>query len=599
VLRIYKKMLLIIFFTFTLLSLLIYALSNIIFLQSFQDLENSYVSENVGRIQDAILREQSTVDGLVLDWGIWDETYSYIQGTNDDYIDINLPNESFINNELNVVLLINATGQLKYGKAFDLKRNEEIPLSQNILKELVAHSPFLLNFSGESITHSGINIFDDIPMIFSIGPILPNNEEGLPIGALFMGRYIDDEKIESLETTTHVSFQLYQYDAVGLPGTIQKARVVLSENQSVFVQPLNNVSIAGYTFLSDIYGAPCLIIEAEMPRSISLHGQETLNYFFIFMIVSDVVVAVVMILLLQKTILSRISNLSRNIRDIGVSGDSSARVIVSDNDELSLLAQDTNVMLEQLSASQEKLKESQQKLEKAYGEVIRIVQMKDDFINQLGHDLKTPLTPLINLLPMVREKEQDPKSKERLDVVIQSVHFMRDLVVKTIELAKLRSGKITFDIQDINLTSEVEDILTKNKILFESKNIIVENNIHGDIIVRADRLQLSEVLDNLLSNAVNFSSSQGIITIDAKKEENMVTISVKDNGIGLSQEQIECIFDEFYKGDESRHEAGSVGLGLSICKRIVEIHGGKIWVTSPGIGKGATFYFTLKKNNKK
>jgi sensor domain CHASE-containing protein len=136
-------MLLIIFFTFTLLSLLIYALSNIIFLQSFQDLENSYVSENVGRIQDAILREQSTVDGLVLDWGIWDETYSYIQGTNDDYIDINLPNESFINNELNVVLLINATGQLKYGKAFDLKRNEEIPLSQNILKELVAHSPLI------------------------------------------------------------------------------------------------------------------------------------------------------------------------------------------------------------------------------------------------------------------------------------------------------------------------------------------------------------------------------------------------------------------------------------------------------------------------
>jgi signal transduction histidine kinase len=592
-------MLLIILLTFTILSILVYALSNSILLQSFQDLETSYVSENVGRIKDVILKEQSTIDGQVLDWGIWDATYTYIQGTNDDYIEINLPNESFINIGINVALLINASGQLKFGKAFDLERNEEVPLSQNILKEILANSSFLFDFSSESVTHAGIRIFDDIPMMFSIGPILPNSGEGTPIGALFMGRYIDNEKIEYLETITHVSFNLYHYDDLELQEDIRKARVALSENQSIFVQPLDNDSIAGYTLLSDIYGDPCLIIEAEMPRSIYKHGQETLNYFFIFMIISDVIIAVVIIFLLQKTILSRLSNLSRNIRNIGLSGDSSARVTVSGNDEVSSLAQDTNVMLEQISASQEELKESQQQLEKAYDELKKLAQMKDDFINQLGHDLKTPLSPLLNLLPMVRGTEQDPKSKERLDVAIQSVNFMKELVVKTIELAKLKSGKIIFDIQDINLTSEVDHILMNNKILFEPKCIVIENKINEDIIVRADQLQLSEVFNNLLSNAVKYSSSEGTITIDAKKEGDFVTISVMDNGIGLSWEQIEHIFDEFYKVDESRHEAGSVGLGLSICKRIVEIHDGKIWVTSPGIGKGSTFHFTLRASDRK
>ena len=130
----------------------------------------------------------------------------------------------------------------------------------------------------------------------------------------------------------------------------------------------------------------------------------------------------------------------------------------------------------------------------------------------------------------------------------------------------------------------------------------VVNNITSSIIVEADRLRLTELFTNLLTNATKYAKKGGgIITIDAVKDPMFVTVSVKDTGIGMNEEQMKRIFDEFYKADLSKHEMDSTGLGLSICKRIVDRHGGKIWAESAGLGLGSTFYFTLKtvkpKNN--
>jgi len=111
---------------------------------------------------------------------------------------------------------------------------------------------------------------------------------------------------------------------------------------------------------------------------------------------------------------------------------------------------------------------------------------------------------------------------------------------------------------------------------------------------------MKELFDNLISNAVKYSQPDGVtITLDAQKKDDNIIVSIKDTGIGLESNQIEHVFDEFYKVDYSRHDLQSTGLGLSICKRIVEKHGGRIWVESQGKGKGSTFYFTLKTPLKK
>ena len=102
--------------------------------------------------------------------------------------------------------------------------------------------------------------------------------------------------------------------------------------------------------------------------------------------------------------------------------------------------------------------------------------------------------------------------------------------------------------------------------------------------------------NNIITNAIKYSNDGGIISIHAEDKDNEVHLSIKDNGIGMTQDQLERLFDEFYKADESRHDFESSGLGLPIAKRIVEKHGGKIWVESEGIGMGSTFHFTLPKN---
>jgi PAS domain S-box-containing protein len=237
----------------------------------------------------------------------------------------------------------------------------------------------------------------------------------------------------------------------------------------------------------------------------------------------------------------------------------------------------------------------EKKVKERTADVEQLLKQKDEFINQLGHDLKTPLTPLNILIPIVKEKEQDPKLKEFLEIISNNILFMKNLVIKTLSLAHLNSQNYIFNVEDIPLSQHVNQILDMEKMFFEGKNVNIHNKISQDITVQVDQLQLKELFDNLISNAVKYSQPDSVnITLDAQEKDNFIIVSVKDTGIGLESNQIDHVFDEFYKADSSRHDLQSTGLGLSICKRIIEKHGGKIWVESQGKGKGSTFYFTLR-----
>jgi PAS domain S-box-containing protein len=240
-------------------------------------------------------------------------------------------------------------------------------------------------------------------------------------------------------------------------------------------------------------------------------------------------------------------------------------------------------------------KDLERKVKDRTARIERLIKQKDDFINQLGHDLKTPLTPIMALLPIIKEQTEKSEDKELLEVLTRNIYYMKDLVNKTIDLAKLNSDKIEFSIQDTCLLSEVKNIIKNNHILLKDNKINVVNKINEDIIVKADKLRLNELLNNLITNSIKYTLEEGgTLTFDAKEEGEFVKISIEDTGIGMSKKQINHIFEEFYKADDSRHDLDSSGLGLPICKRIIKKHGGQIWAESLGKNKGSTFYFTLK-----
>lgn len=251
--------------------------------------------------------------------------------------------------------------------------------------------------------------------------------------------------------------------------------------------------------------------------------------------------------------------------------------------------------------AQKKLEEINTNLEKIIEGRTKDIQMllkqKDEFIHQLGHDLKNPLGPLISLIPLLKRHETDQKYQQMLDVIERNTRYMKDLVSKTLELAQLNSPNTKLTLESISIKEQMDQLLKNNAFLFDKKHMIVKNNISNDVEVNADRLRLDEVFTNLLNNAVKYSNDNGIITINAEETDKEIQLSIQDTGIGMKDDEIRRLFVEFYKADPSRHDFDSSGLGLVIVKRIIEKHGGRIWAESPGPGKGSTFYFTLPKTD--
>ena len=293
-----------------------------------------------------------------------------------------------------------------------------------------------------------------------------------------------------------------------------------------------------------------------------------------------------LLFLIRKTVVKPVIAFRDAAKVIG-EGNLNEKIKISSKDELGELSGAFNQMTDDLKKSRDKIQDYNRILE-------GLLDQKDEFIGQLGHDLKNPLQPLVGLLPVIMEKEKDPKIKEHLNIIIQNVEYMRNLIMKTLQLARLRSSDIKFDMEDLNLMTVVDDVIVAQQQFLKENKIKAENNIDNRIFVNGDKLRLIELFNNLITNAIKYTTDKnGKIVIDAKNENNLTQVSVVDTGIGMTKEQLDKVFDEFYKADTSTDEMHSSGLGLSICKHIVERHGGKIWVESPGLGKGSTFYFTL------
>jgi len=222
-----------------------------------------------------------------------------------------------------------------------------------------------------------------------------------------------------------------------------------------------------------------------------------------------------------------------------------------------------------------------------------LIRQKDAFIVRLGHDLKSPLTPLMALLPLVRERCADAEAARMLDICRTSASHIERITAKTLKLVRFSSPLASADLERVPLAAVVDGAINRYAGLMARESIVCKNEISPAIGVHAVSTQIEELFANLISNAVHFSPKGSVIRITAGEDAQGVMASVRDEGAGLEPDQLENIFEEFYKEDEARHELGRPGLGLTICRQIVFNHGGSIWAESPGRGKGTTIRIRL------
>ena len=240
-----------------------------------------------------------------------------------------------------------------------------------------------------------------------------------------------------------------------------------------------------------------------------------------------------------------------------------------------------------------RLRETNEILSIQYQKVKESEKMKDEFINIAAHELRTPIQPILGLTDIMYSKVKDEDQREILDIIIRNAKRLKRLTDNVLDVTKIESQSLVFNKEKLNLNTVISDVLKEyvNKnITQEMAKIVYDFKLKNDIIVEADKDRLSQVIHNLLDNALKFTYyNQMIYVIVAlHKDKEQVIVSVKDTGEGIPDEILPNLFSKF-----KTYSNTGTGLGLYICKNIIEAHGGKIWAENNSVGKGATFLFTL------
>ncbi|MCC5655229.1 GAF domain-containing protein [Nostoc sp. XA013] len=228
-----------------------------------------------------------------------------------------------------------------------------------------------------------------------------------------------------------------------------------------------------------------------------------------------------------------------------------------------------------------------------------VSRLKSNFLASTSHELRTPLASTLNYLKLLKERlyEDENELREYIDGAYQSTQNLVTIINDVLDIAKIEDGRIALDLETVYLQKLLQEQCFLSGA--ESRYKAIPLTLHCEIeTVFADKIKVRQVMTNLLDNAFKFTD-EGQIDVRAVVDSTgtMAQISVHDTGIGIEMENSEQLFSPFVQADGSaQHSYGGTGLGLTICKRLVELMGGKIWLESPGLGQGNTVTFTLPLN---
>jgi two-component system phosphate regulon sensor histidine kinase PhoR len=221
--------------------------------------------------------------------------------------------------------------------------------------------------------------------------------------------------------------------------------------------------------------------------------------------------------------------------------------------------------------------------------------MRRDFVANVSHELKTPLTSIKGFVETLLEGALDDKENNRnfLKIIQDHAERLNNLLEDLLSLSHLESKEIVLNKKNFTLRQQLEDVISGFKSQLKKKNIEIKNELSANIAVTADKDRIEHVFTNLLDNAIKFNKERGSIRIYSQEMSGGIKVIVEDSGVGIPEKDIPRIFERFYRVDKARsRELGGTGLGLSIVKHIVELHGGSVGVESTE-GFGSKFWFIL------
>ena len=244
------------------------------------------------------------------------------------------------------------------------------------------------------------------------------------------------------------------------------------------------------------------------------------------------------------------------------------------------------------------LKKNSDELRKVNEELKSLDRMKDEFLSNVSHELKTPLTLIKGYTELLCEGKMGELNKEQIEVqnkVVRNTERLKRLVDSLLYLSKIQASNVEYVFETVQVREIIEIILEDMRMLANPKGVELEMNLEEDLPkINGDSEKLMDMITNIVDNAIKFTPRGGKVTVTGFKKEGDIHIVVKDTGIGIPQDMIDKLFQRFYQLDASHtRKYGGTGLGLYISKTIAQAHNGDIWATSEGEGKGTEVHIKI------
>lgn len=311
--------------------------------------------------------------------------------------------------------------------------------------------------------------------------------------------------------------------------------------------------------------------------------SSSINWFLLWGAIVAIIVALVITLFLSQRISAPIHAITLAASKLG-KGDFSQRVNFKGKDEVGKLVQTFNSMAGELMSMTDNL--------------IRAKQLQQNLVADVAHELRTPVASIQAYMEAIQDGLLEP-TKENLNSMYEDIGLLSRLIGDLQVLSQADSNELNLICQPENISTVIHRVMESMQSQVNTKGIKLSIDLPSLLpAVEIDALRISQVLRNLLDNAISHTPQGGEIKIAAKEYDGYIEVEVSDTGEGIPEQELPNIFERFYRVDKSRTRAtGGSGLGLTIAKRLVEAHGGEINVQSE-LGKGSSFIFTIPKSSK-
>jgi len=517
------------------------------------NLEKEYMKSYVQQSKEEILTELAEMESAVESWAWWNETYEFMQGNYQSYLNYNVYANTLLDLDKNFIWLNDENGKMVHSMLVDLETHKEVAVAAELINAILSH-PELLSIDKEYKVSSGIIHTAQGPMLIAKAAITNSEQTGPVVGSMILGRYLEKEEIFREERVNQLDLRIY--DLKQLPIVMHEADssdIISSENK-VISKPICENRVGGYAVMEDYFGEPTILLAITSNRNIYHQGRNSLKLFGITLFIIAFIIVLGTVWLFNKLVVSRIARLNNQAAKIAADEDFSQRLVLGKNDEISELKTTINHVLDKLNAVNKQVIEVNDnldlkvklrtkdletinlKLTKEIAERVKIekilcssLEEKKILLHEVHHRVKNNIQIIFSLLKL------------------QSYHLKGDEAINAVKGCQNRVKAMSLvhdklimspDVSNVGMKDYINSLLVyifsswegySSRIKFSTQVEVETISINSAIPLG---IIITELVTNSLQHAFNENES-GDIHIALHQENGINNLVVKDNGKGI------------------------------------------------------------------